>query len=175
MKRTAHEKFKRTMIRIAAGVAAIAASAQAHAQTAAPAYSAKTPPSIQTPDTVQTRIGPLKFFDGAPDPDTAKLVYDQLDLGRGVEAFMAGMPAASVYAFCDGAEKAGAKPNQGIAITEGLMDARSLFLTPNTTTIYVLACLDLSKGPVVLEAAAHRLRTEALLRPWADFVAKRVQ
>jgi hypothetical protein len=31
-----------------------------------------------------------------------KKVYDNLDFGRGVEAFMAGMPVASVYALCEG-------------------------------------------------------------------------
>ena len=67
-----------------------------------PKYSAKVPPSIQTPDTVQTRIGTLKFSDGLPDADTVTKVYDQLDFARGVEAFLTGMPAASVYALCEG-------------------------------------------------------------------------
>jgi hypothetical protein len=31
------------------------------------------------------------------------------------------------------------------------MDAKSLFLTANADTIYVMGALDLSKGPVVLE------------------------
>jgi hypothetical protein len=31
------------------------------------------------------------------------------------------------------------------------MDARSLFLTPNSTTVYVLMCMDLKDGPVVAE------------------------
>ena len=31
------------------------------------------------------------------------------------------------------------------------MDARSLFLTPNTTTVYVFTCLDLTNGPMVLQ------------------------
>jgi hypothetical protein len=117
----------------------------------APKYSAKIPPSIETPDTVQTRIGTLKFFDGLPDPETVNKVYDNLDFSRGVEAFLSGMPAASVYAFCEGLSQAGVKRNSGIGITEDLMDARSLFLTPNSTTVYVLACLDLKDGPVVLE------------------------
>jgi uncharacterized protein DUF3604 len=38
----------------------------------APKYSAKVPPSIQTPDTVQTRLGTLKSFDGLPDEATVK-------------------------------------------------------------------------------------------------------
>ena len=72
-----------------------AASAWAQ-EPSAPKYAAKVPPSIQTPDTVKTRIGTLKFFDGLPDEETVQKVYDNLDFARGVEAFMAGMPAASV-------------------------------------------------------------------------------
>jgi hypothetical protein len=117
----------------------------------APKYSAKVPPYITTPDTVQTRIGTLKFFDGLPDPETVQKVYDNLDFGRGVEAFLSGIPAASVYAACEGLSQVGVKRNGGIGITEDLMDARSLFLTANSTTVYVLMCLDLKEGPVVLE------------------------
>jgi hypothetical protein len=61
------------------------------------------------------------------------------------------MPATSVYAICEGLEHVGAKRNQGIGITESLLDARSLFLTPNTTTVYVLMCVDLKSGPMVVE------------------------
>ncbi len=64
----------------------------------APKYSANVPPSITTPDTVQTRIGTLKFFDGLPDAGTVQRVYDNLDFSRGVEAFLSGIPAASLYA-----------------------------------------------------------------------------
>jgi hypothetical protein len=122
----------------------------ADAQTA-PKYSAKVPPYIMTPDAVQTRIGTLKFFDGQPDPETVKKVYDNLDFVRGVEAFLSGMPAASVYALCEGLSGAGVKRNSGIGIMEDLMDARSVFLTGNSTTVYVLQCLDLKDGPVVVE------------------------
>ena len=130
-------------------------TASAWAQNApTPKFSADVPPSIKTPDTVQRRIGTLRFFDGAPDEKTVQTVHDQLDFGRGVEAFMAGMRAASVYAVCEGLDQAGIKRNQGIGITEDLMDARSLFLTPNTTTVYIFTCLDLAKGPMVLQAPA---------------------
>jgi hypothetical protein len=116
-----------------------------------PKYSAKVPPYITTPDNVDTRIGKLKFFDGLPDPDTVKKVFDNLDHLRGVEAFLSGIPAASVYAACEGLSQAGVKRNVGIGITEDLMDARSLFLTPNSTTAYVMMCVDLKDGPMVLE------------------------
>jgi hypothetical protein len=116
-----------------------------------PTYSAKAPPYITTPDVVNTRIGTLKFFDGLPDPETVQKVYDNLDFARGVEAFLSGIPAASLYAACEGLSQAGVKRNQSIGIFQDLMDARSLFLTPNSTTVYVLMGLDLKAGPVVVE------------------------
>lgn len=122
----------------------------AEAQTN-PKYSAKVPAYIMTPDTVETRIGTLKFLDGQPDPETVKKAYDNLDFVRGVEAFLSGIPAASVYAACEGLSGAGVKRNSGIGIMEDLMDARSVFLTGNSTTVYVLMCLDLKDGPVVVE------------------------
>jgi hypothetical protein len=129
-----------------------AASLPALAQVPpAPKYSAKVPAYITTPDTVQTRIGTLKFFDGLPDPATVQKVYDNLDFTRGVETFLTGIPAASIYAACEGFRQVGLESNVGIGMTKDLLDARSLFLTAQTTTPYVFMCLDLKDGPVVAE------------------------
>jgi len=38
-----------------------------------------------------------------------------------------------------------------------LMDSRSLFLTPNTETVYAMAWLDLKGGPVVVESPPNTL------------------
>jgi hypothetical protein len=152
-KRTNEEALMTRMFRSAALallVTTTAIPAWGQGQTA-PKYSAKVPPYITTPDTVETRIGTLKFFDGLPDAATVQKVYDNLDHARGVEAFLSGMPAASLYAACEGMSQAGVKPNGGIGITEDLMDARQLFLTPNSTTVYVIMCVDLKDGPVILE------------------------
>jgi hypothetical protein len=135
---------------VAAALALSLVAMVAEAQTP-PKYSAQVPPYITTPDTVETRIGTLKFIDGQPDSETVKKAYDNLDYVRGVEAFLSGMPAASVYALCEGISGAGVKRNSGIGIMENLMDARSVFLTGNSTTVYVLMCLDLKDGPVVVE------------------------
>ncbi len=116
-----------------------------------PKYSADVPSYITTTDSIETPIGTLKFNNGVPDQKTIQMVYDQIDYARGIEAFLTGMPATSVHAICAGLDRAGVKRNQGIGITEDLMDARSLFLTPNTTTVYVFTCLDLSSGPMVLQ------------------------
>jgi hypothetical protein len=115
-----------------------------------PKYSPNVPTKITTPNTVETRIGTLRFKDGTPDPATVQLAYDQLDFGRGVDAFLRGMSATSVYAGCRGFEEAGIKLNQGIGISENLLDARSLFLTANTTTVYAMFCVDLKDGPMVV-------------------------
>ncbi len=74
-------------------------------ETQKPKYSADVPESILTPDKVETeRLGTLNFFDGMPDEATVKKVYDNLDFSRGVEAFLSGMPAASMYMMCTGFE-----------------------------------------------------------------------
>jgi hypothetical protein len=124
---------------------------------APPKYAAKVPEYITTPDVVETRVGTLRFFDGLPDEETVQRVYDQIDFGRGIETFFAGMPAASIYALCEGFTKVGITPNEGIGITEDLMDARSLFLTANSTTVYVLMWLDLKAEPVVVQVPPNVL------------------
>lgn len=121
------------------------------AAQAEPTFKADVPAKITTPDSVETRLGTLTFKNGTPTGDTTKLVYDNLDFLRGVQAFLRGMSATSVRAACNGLDSIGVKANRGFGITEGLMDARSLFLTPNTTTVYVFGCLDLTDGPMVME------------------------
>lgn len=122
-----------------------------------PKYAAKVPPDITTPNTVETRIGTLRFFDGLPDAETVKKAYDQIDFSRGIEAFLSGIPAASLHAMCKGLNSAGVANNKAIGITEDLMDARSLFLTPNSTTVYNFFCIDLKDGPVVVEIPPNAL------------------
>ena len=105
-------------------------------------YAARVPENILTPDVVEShRLGELNFFDGLPSAETVEKVYDQLDFARGVEAFLSGIPAASVYAFLEGLKQAGLGPFE-MGITEQLLDARSLWLTPNTTTMYCLTEID---------------------------------
>jgi hypothetical protein len=142
-------RFSRTIATV--GVVSLL-SAPVWAQNAQqPKYSADVPSFITTPDTVETRIGTLRFHNGAPDEQTVKAVYDQIDFSRGIEAFLTGMSGTSVYGLCDGFNQVGIKTNQAIGITADLMDARSLFLTANTTTVYVVFCIDLKDGPMVVQ------------------------
>jgi len=108
------------------------------------------PPSITTPDKVETRIGPLDFKDGVPSKDTVAKIYDNLDATHAFEAFVNTMQGVSIAALRKGFQSIGVKDNE-VLIYSGLMDAKSLFLTANADTIYILGALDLSKGPMVLE------------------------
>lgn len=122
-----------------------------------PTYAADVPDKVTTPDVVETNtLGTLKFFDGMPAPDTVARLYDNLDLIRATTAFLDGIRIASIHGLLHGYRSQGVKPNE-VAIHAGLMDARSIWLTPNTTTIYIAAQVDVSEGPVVIEAPAGLL------------------
>ena len=109
--------------------------------------------SISTPDQVETSIGTLKFLDGAPYPETAEKAYDYLDTMRGVDAFLKGMPGASLQALIHGNHDVGAVECHQVMITDKLMDSASLFLTANTSTMYVIPTLNLKRdGATVVEA-----------------------
>lgn len=116
-----------------------------------PKYAADVPEFVTTPDLVSTDLlGDLKFFDGTPTKETTEKIYDFLDVSRAAEAFLNGIPAASVYAVLEGFKEAGLKPGD-LGIFEELMDARSLFLTPNSTTMYCVTEIDVKDGPIVVE------------------------
>ena len=119
---------------------------------AAPKYEADVPERILTPDSVSTQyLGELKFRDGFPTDDTVTRTYDFLDTSRAVELFLSAIPAASMYGMLNGHAEIGFKANKTVGITENLMNARSLWLTPQTTTPYVHAEVDVREGPVVIE------------------------
>jgi hypothetical protein len=113
------------------------------------------PASITTPDRVETRIGTLEFFDGIPTKETSQLVYDYLDFSRAKEAFLNGIPAASIEGLRLGAASLGAKNSNQVLYFDKLMDSKALFLTGNTSTVYCSPFLDLKKdGPTVVEIPA---------------------
>ncbi len=143
----------KTTATLASALAVVLTLTTVHAQT-----TPKIPPAITTPDKVQTSIGTLEFKDGAPSADTARKVYDSLDFVRGVDAFMNSFSGASAYAIREGFQSIGADDNTIVVFSE-LMDSNSLFLTANADTIYTVAVLDLTKGPLVVEVPPLALGT----------------
>ncbi|MET0842838.1 MAG: DUF1254 domain-containing protein, partial [Mycetocola sp.] len=118
-----------------------------------PGVSAESLASISTPDRVESRVGTLRFDDGAPSDETAELLYDNLDFLHGVEAFIDAFPGASTTAMHRGFLSAGVEDNT-VLIFSDLMDSESLFLTANCDTLYAISFVNLSDGPMVVEVPA---------------------
>ena len=112
------------------------------------------PPSITTPDKVDTRLGTLRFEGGYPDAATVEKLYDNLDFERGVDVFLNSLQGTSMVAFRRGFREAGAVDGT-FGVFNTLMDSKSLFLTANSDTVYAFTWIDLSKGPVVIESASN--------------------
>ena len=125
-------------------IASGAASAAEHKM------STKIPPGIAIPDRVETRLGTLKFFDGFPDKASVEKLYDNLDFQRAVQAYLLGLAPVSQVANRKGILEVG-PANTTVPIFEQMMNARSIFLTPNNNTPYTWFWLDLRNGPLVLE------------------------
>ena len=120
--------------------------------------SPQTPPALTTPDRIQTRIGTLEFKDGVPSEETARKVYDTLDFTRALNVFNNSFRGASAYAIRQGFLSIGAEDNTVVIFSE-LMDANSLFLTANADTVYYLAVVNLTQGPMVIEQPPMGLGT----------------
>ena len=116
------------------------------------------PPSLVTPDRVETRFGKLEFKDGVPTVETAEKIRDVLDFTRALDVYNNSFRGASAYAIGKGMQSVGAPDNTPMIFSE-LMDAKSLFLTANADTIYYFAVVNLSKGPMVVEQPPKGLGT----------------
>jgi hypothetical protein len=114
------------------------------------------PPGIATPDRLETPIGTLKLFDGVPTKETAQKVYDNLDLQRGVQAYLNSIPIASMYGMRKGILAFG-PANTTALLFETLMDSKALWLTPNTVSVYMAMWLELKNEPMVIETPPNVL------------------
>ena len=128
------------------------------------------PAGVLTPDKVETSIGTLEYFDGVPSKETSENVYDYLDKMRGVDAFMKGIPGASVRGLIVGLKEAGVDDYNKVGITKTLLDSKSLLLTANTSTIYITPYLDVKEnGPLVMETPPGMLG--AFNDAWFRYIA----
>ena len=118
-------------------------------------YKTDIPEKILTPDRVDSKIGELTFYDGMPTKETLSKVYDNLDFMRGVDVFLNFIPATSIEAMRLGMLDLGLDECNKVVVMENLMDAKSLFLTGNASTVYASGILDLERdGATVVEVPA---------------------
>lgn len=108
------------------------------------------PAGIAMPDKLETRLGTLKFFDGFPDNASVEKLYDNLDFQRAVQAYLLGLAPVNQFANRKAILELG-PVNTTVPIFETMMNARSIFLTPNNNTPYTWFWVDLHKGPLVVE------------------------
>ena len=114
------------------------------------------PLGISTPDKLETRIGTLNLFDGVPNKETARKVYDNLDFQRAVQAYLNSIQIASMYGMRKGILEFG-PANTTALLFETLMDSKALWLTPNTTSVYMTSWLELKDEPMVIETPPNVL------------------
>jgi len=128
----------------------------------------EVPSGIATPDKLETRLGPLRLRDGVPDEETARKVYDNLDFQHAVQAYLSSMQIASMSGMRNGLLQVG-PANKTVLIYEDLMDSKALWLTPNTTVVYMALWLELDKEPVVMETTPNVLGL--INDAWFNYVA----
>jgi hypothetical protein len=114
--------------------------------------------TLSTADRLESRIGPLEFTDGARTAKTVETLYDHLDFIHGLNAFLTAFPAASTQAIRQGFLDVGVQDNTVLIFSE-LMDSSSRFLTANADTVYYIAFVDLTRGPMVVETPPMALGT----------------
>ncbi|MGB3211131.1 MAG: DUF1254 domain-containing protein, partial [Desulforhopalus sp.] len=141
------QHFGLLAISVAISLAALSAATATRAEVTAEELK-----SISIPDTSETAIGKLEFFDGVPTEDTIDKVYANLDRMRGMQVFLDNIGAVSMYSVRKGLADAGAEGANRIAIFAQLMDSQTLVVTANTSTLYAYTYTDLAKdGPTVIE------------------------
>lgn len=113
-------------------------------------YTTPMPPGVAAPNTVQTRLGVLHFFDGFPDKASVDKLYDNLDFQRAVQGYLLALPVVSQIANRDGILQIGAA-NVTVPIWEQMVDSRTIELTANNNTPYTWFWVDLHKGPLVIQ------------------------
>jgi hypothetical protein len=102
---------------------------------------------------VKTRFGDFAFKNGYPTAETTDKLYDLRTFDRALESYLHFVTIMSMFYMQKGLTDFGLNASNKFLIYESLMDAQSLFLTPNTESVYGMQFLDLKRdGPTVVQA-----------------------
>ncbi|MEN8759956.1 MAG: DUF1254 domain-containing protein, partial [Desulfobacterales bacterium] len=105
------------------------------------------------PEKIETRFGNLAFPGGYPTEETARKIFDELDLQRATMLYLDMYPALSAHGLMKGwVRDLGMQDSSHISVTADRLDSSALVLTGNTESIYAFVVFDLKKdGPTVFE------------------------
>ncbi|KAA9332834.1 DUF1254 domain-containing protein [Adhaeribacter soli] len=107
------------------------------------------PPGIASPDKVDTRLGTLNFFDGFPDDESVKKLYDNLDYQRAVQAYLLALAAVSQVGMKKALLQWG-PANFTLLIWENRITPKTIFWMTQNVTPYSNVWIDLNAGPLVV-------------------------
>lgn len=153
---------------LAAVLCSLPLLASAASEPAKMAMSTPVPEGIATPDRLETGLGTLQLKDGVPDLETTRKVFDNLDLMRAQQAYLNSLSIASLSAMRHGLLEKG-PANKTVLIFENLMDSKALWLTPNTTVVYMAMWVEVDQEPMVLETTPNVLGL--IDDAWFNYVA----
>ena len=103
-------------------------------------------------ETVKSRFGDFEFKNGYPTSEATDKLYEFRTFNRAVESYLHFVTIMSMFYMQKGLNDFGLDAANKFLVFEK-MDAQSLFLTPNTESVYGMQFLDLKRdGPTVVEA-----------------------
>jgi hypothetical protein len=104
-------------------------------------------------ETVESRYGGFEFKNGYPTAQAIDKLHEFRTFNRAVESYLRFVTLMSMFYMRKGLHDFGLDAANKFLVYETLMDAESLFLTPNTESVYGMQFLDLKRdGPTVVEA-----------------------
>src|SRR5262245_42036485 len=119
---------------------------------------------------VKTRIGNLDFEAGSPSQKTVDKLYDEMDFQRACQAYLWGLPAVGMAEWRL-AHRDIMKGKNGEMLSYLSFQEKLGILTPNYTTPYIAALIDLDEsGPIVVELPPG-LMAGMILDAWQRVIA----
>ena len=109
-------------------------------------------------ETINTRFGNFEFKNGYPSAEATDKLYELRTFNRAVESYLHFVTIMSMFYMQKGLTDFGLDAANKFLIFENRLDAHSLYLTPNTESVYGMQFLDLKRdGPTIVEAPSGLL------------------
>ncbi len=110
--------------------------------------------TISHAETVETRIGALKFENGFPSDESVARLYAEMDFQRACQAYLWGLPAVGFHALHRAQLDTLGVHDEEVSLFIDLKDKAGM-LTPNITTMYAFSFWNMKEqGPLVVEVPA---------------------
>ena len=111
------------------------------------------PPRWIGTETVTTRFGEFEFKNGYPTAEATDKLYEFRTFSRAVESYLHFVTIMSMFYMQKGLHDCGLDAANKFLVFETLLDAASLYLTPNTESVYGMQFFDLKRdGPTIIES-----------------------